>query len=82
MKICARYCGTTILLAEVDTQEEADAFMSNDYILHYADEYEDAYEDEVIRKDEMFIDEQEEIPFCDNTVYSMDNSYIDIDMPF
>ena len=52
------------MLEEFETEDEAKEFMQNDFILHYADELEDAFEDELIYADEMFID-GEDIPFCE-----------------
>ena len=59
-KVCAHYCGTTILLASFNTEEEADQFMKNGFMLLEDDEqeYEDGY---WIYPDEMF--KEEEIPF-------------------
>ena len=54
VKVCARYCGTTILLGEME-EEQAEEFMKHPYILYNADETEDGEED-CIYPDEMFID--------------------------
>jgi len=64
IKVCAYYQGTIILLEEFETEEQATEFMSHNYILHYADEYENADEDELIYTDEMFID-TDDIPFSE-----------------
>lgn len=69
IKVCAHYCGTTILLEEFETLEEAEEFMTHNYILHYEDEMENADDDELIYADEMFIDndteEDDELPFTE-----------------
>ena len=74
INVCAKYCGSTIILAECETESEAEQFMKNDYVLFYADEIENGTEDEIIHPDEMFIDD--EIPFCEpvtlDFVYSND----------
>ena len=64
IKVCENYCGSTILLAEFEKEEEANEFMKHNYILFYADELDNAEEDEIIYPNEMFID-TEEIPFCE-----------------
>lgn len=61
VNVCARYSGTVILLAECETEEEAKAFMKNDYVLFYADELEGIDDDEIIYSNEMFI--EDELPF-------------------
>jgi hypothetical protein len=63
VKVCARYCDTTILLGEME-EEKAKEFMKHPYILYNADETEDGEED-CIYPDEMFIDDSEEIPFSE-----------------
>ena len=82
-KVCAYYCGTTIMLEEFDTTEEAEEFMTHDYILHYEDEMENADGDEIIYADEMFIlvdatDEEDEydgegIPFAEAPFEAVDD---------
>ena len=64
VKVCAHYNGTSILIDEFETKEEAEEFMKNDYILVYADET-DGQEDELIYADEMYIDDSEDIPFSE-----------------
>jgi len=63
VNVCAHYCGSTILLAELESEEAAGEFMKHDYILFYADEILNADEDVVIHPDEMFV--EDEIPFCE-----------------
>lgn len=65
VNVCAHYNGTIILLAEFETEEDAKEFMQHDYILYHADELEDAEDDELIYKDQMFIDNGKEIPFSE-----------------
>ena len=64
INVCAHYCGTTILLDSFENKEDAEEFMKHDYVLHYADEIENAEEDELIYSDEMFISD-ENIPFAE-----------------
>jgi len=65
VKVCARYCGTIILLEEFETIDEAEDFMTHDFLMFHSDELETG-EDEYIYPDEMFIDtEKEEVPFCE-----------------
>jgi len=78
-KVCAHYCGTTILLEEFETIEEAEEFMMHDYILAYEDETED-HEEECIYRDEMFIDD--DLPFSDPpTIQEFAFEYSD-ELPF
>jgi hypothetical protein len=49
------------LLESFETQEAADKFMKNKYVLFYADELENAEEDVIINPEDMFI--EEELPF-------------------
>ena len=78
MKICARYCGTTILLAEFNDRKQAEEFMKHDFVMNYYDEFDNIEDDEIIHANEMFIDEEdEEIPFSDPVVYEWDD-----DLPF
>ena len=82
IKVCAHYCGTVILLDKFDSEEEANDFMKNDYVLAYADELENEYEDEVIHPYEMFIDESEDIPFCEPMNCDFINSIDSDELPF
>ena len=63
IRVCAIHNGGFYELAEFDRQEDAEDFMKCDFVLNYADEFDESAEDDVIHSDEMFIDE--EIPFCE-----------------
>ena len=65
IKVCARYCGTTILLDEFENEDEAKEFMKHDYVLNYYDEFENVVDDEIIHANEMFIDDSEDVPFSE-----------------
>lgn len=62
-RVCTRYNDVVIMLAEFDTEKEAEEFTQHNYVLYYADEFESG-DDEIIYPDEMFV-EAEEIPFCE-----------------
>lgn len=81
MNVCTKYCGTTILLAECNTEEEAEEFMKHDYVLYYSDEIEDD-EDVVISHDEMFI--CEDIHFYEPMTKEQFDKYFEDydDLPF
>ena len=79
--VCARYCGTTILLESFEKKKDAEEFMKKDYILHYADEIEDGEEDELIYADEMFLENQ--LPFFESAVKCNNTNILDLDeLPF
>ena len=81
VNVCAHYCGTTILLESFETKKEAEEFMKNNYILHYADEIEDGEEDELIYADEMFLETQ--LPFFESAVKYNNTNILDPDeLPF
>ena len=77
--VCAKYCGTIILLESFEDEDDAKEFMKHDYILHYADEYENANEDDIIYSDEMFL--EDEIPFFDTPMININNLSLD-ELPF
>ena len=83
LKVCARYCGSTILLKECETAEEAEEFMKHEFTIVYSDEMENKYEDEVIEPDEMFLVNEDDLPF-----YEQPNEYVypvyewDEELPF
>jgi len=58
VKVCAHYCGTTILLAQFENEEEADEFMKHGMFLYEDVDDEDNY---WIYPDEMF--KEEDVPF-------------------
>ena len=76
-RVCARYEGTSIFLEEFETIEEAKEFMAHDYIIAYADELENEDGNEVVHPYEMYIDDEEEIPFNEPVFYDWDD-----DLPF
>ena len=53
-RVCTIYDNNLILLAEFNTEEEADKFMQHKYIIAYEDETEDG-EEVVINPEEMAI---------------------------
>ena len=61
INVCANHHGEVILLETFTEEEQAKEFMKYDYVLHYADEFENAEEDDIIHSYEMFI--EDEIPF-------------------
>ena len=62
MKVCAHYCGTTIMLADHLTEEQAKELMKNIYIIRYADDPDN--DDDFIYPDEMFT-EEDDLPFSE-----------------
>ena len=77
VNVCTEYCGAVILLAEFETNEEAEEFMKHKYVLFEADETEDRTA-EVINPEEMLI--EEEIPFAEPV---KPNEYPDLyELPF
>lgn len=58
IRVCANHDNKLIMIDEFWTIEEAQSFMKNKYVLHYADEFEDADEDEIIYPEEMFIENE------------------------
>ena len=79
VNVCAKYCGSTILLAQCDTEKDAEEFMKKPYTLFYADEIENGEDDEVIYPHEMFI--EDEIPFTDVDI-PFDDYEITDELPF
>lgn len=80
INVCANYMGTVILLDSFNTKDKADEFMSHDYILHYANEIEDAEEDEVIHPDEMFI--EDDVPFFNMPLNNIKAEFDLDELPF
>ena len=81
INVCAHYCGTTILIDSFKTEEEAKEFMKHDYILYYADELENAEEDEIIYSNEMFI--EDELPFFETQTPQIKFEDVNLDeLPF
>lgn len=79
--VCAHYNGITIMLDKFETDKEAEEFMKHDFVLHFADELEDADEDEIICKENMFIDnELDDLPFSE-PININDVEWVD-DLPF
>ena len=80
MNVYAHHDGTTILLAENLTNDEANEFMLNTYVLDYADETL-GYEDDVIFPDEMYA--SDEIPFYEPSDQAENYDDLDPDeLPF
>lgn len=83
--VCANYCNSTVILDTFKTEEEAENFMKHDYILIHSDEFADEQEDDIIHPDEMFISNDDEIPFYEPLVYceKYNEVFIDSDdLPF
>ena len=81
INVCANYCGATILLESFETKDEAEEFMTHDYVLFYADEIENGEEDEIIYTDEMFI--EDELPFFESYEQTKLNNKLELDeLPF
>ena len=81
VNVCANYMGTVILLKSFNTKDKANEFMQHDYVLHYADEIEDAEEDDVIFADEMFL--EDDIPFFDVPLNNQNLAEFELDeLPF
>lgn len=81
INVCANYCGATILLESFETEEQAKEFMKHDYVLFFADEIENAEEDEIIHPYEMFI--EEELPFFETKYSEMKFNNVELDeLPF
>lgn len=64
IKVCAHYCGTTILLKEFETEAEAKEFMKYDFVFVDECEPDVCHGDDLVYTDEMFIVDGE-IPFCE-----------------
>ena len=67
-RVCTRsYCNVPAMLGVFDTEEEAARFMTIPFVSAYADEMENADEDEIIYPSEMYIEEfdENEIPFSE-----------------
>ena len=79
INVCAHYCGTTILINSFETEEEAKEFIKHDYVLYYADELENAEEDEIIHSDEMFL--EDELPFFNTPAANINDLSLD-ELPF
>ena len=81
INVCANYCGSIILLESFETKDEAEEFMTHDYILFYADEIENGEKDEIIYTNEMFI--EDELPFFEKPVETKLNNELELDeLPF
>lgn len=63
LTVCADYCGSPVMLRQFNDFESATEFMKHDYVIFHADEIENAEEDEIISKNEMYI--TDELPFED-----------------
>ena len=63
INVCAYRDGTTIMLEQFETEEEAYAFMQRGCIIAYADETDNG-EEIYVEPDEMFIS-NEEVPFAE-----------------
>ena len=79
--VCTNYYGAVVDLDYFNTKDEAEDFMKRPCIMFYADEIEDAEEDEVIYPYEMWIEEdpkdKDDVPFCDVSFDDLPD-----DMPF
>ena len=69
IKVCGYYYDTTLLIGEFETVEEAEEFMTHDYLVYYADETANGEEEWILTCD-MFIDpdslpykEEDDLPF-------------------
>lgn len=81
INVCTKYGDTIILLESFETKEEAEEFMKYDYVLNYADELENAEEDEIVHSDEMFL--EDEIPFFEKQNIEQWTKKLDLDeLPF
>lgn len=77
INVCAKYCGTVILLESFETVDKAEDFMQRDYVLIHSDEFMND-EDEIIKHEDMFL--EDELPFFEKQISIPD---IDLDeLPF